>query len=543
MARRRKRGILGLGFSVAAMGALIAPSAASADHVTCSFTEPVLTIDINAAPGPTETGAVQRVGDDITVFNEPGVPEPCTGVTPTVTTTGTIDVNETVAPTGSNFRIFLTGGPFAPGPAEPGTTDEIEWDVDFDPGGSDTLTVVSGNAPAVADNVRFGANGATLLGNLNGDEATDVDSDITGSDVDVIAGNVNGGDDTFTGNGGTAVPGSTASTAAVMNLDGAAGNDTLTGGAGASNVVLGGADDDTLTGGPGGDTISPGAGNDTVNGLGATIDFVSYEGLTGGVTLDLGVATAQNTGGQGTETISNVENFIGSNGDDSVAGTITPNTLHGRGGNDTLNGDLGNDSFSGGDGTDVVSYSDAPSGISFSLAAAVGALQVTGGSGSDTLVDAAEVGGSAHLVENLIGGGFTDSLTGTTGDNDLTGLAGADTLTGLAGVDTLRGGTEADNFLALDATADTIDCTGGGADTGTFDPVETYTGCDPDGDGVLNFTDACPDEAGTLPNGCVPAPPVVTPTGQRAAALKKCKKKKTKKAKKKCKRKALKLPV
>jgi hypothetical protein len=41
-----------------------------------------------------------------------------------------------------------------------------------------------------------------------------------------------------------------------------------------------------------------------------------------------------------------------------------------------------------------------------------------------------------------------------------------------------------------------------------------------------------------------PAPPVCgQPTGQRAAALKKCKKKRSKKARKRCRRKANRLPV
>jgi hypothetical protein len=53
--------------------------------------------------------------------------------------------------------------------------------------------------------------------------------------------------------------------------------------------------------------------------------------------------------------------------------------------------------------------------------------------------------------------------------------------------------------------------------------------------------DQCPGTAGPQ-HGCL-APPVASTSGQRAAALKKCKKKRSKKARKKCRKKANKLPV
>ncbi len=65
---------------------------------------------------------------------------------------------------------------------------------------------------------------------------------------------------------------------------------------------------------------------------------------------------------------------------------------------------------------------------------------------------------------------------------------------------------------------------------------------DADGDGFGDETqDLCPTQTAT--QGNCPATPPLGPTGQRAAALKKCKKKKSKKARKKCKKRALKLPV
>ena len=65
---------------------------------------------------------------------------------------------------------------------------------------------------------------------------------------------------------------------------------------------------------------------------------------------------------------------------------------------------------------------------------------------------------------------------------------------------------------------------------------------DADGDKFGDETqDLCPTSAAT--QSACPPPPATTDTGQRASALKKCKKKRGKKARKKCRRKAAKLPV
>jgi CSLREA domain-containing protein len=72
--------------------------------------------------------------------------------------------------------------------------------------------------------------------------------------------------------------------------------------------------------------------------------------------------------------------------------------------------------------------------------------------------------------------------------------------------------------------------------------------CDPDddNDGVPDASDGCPTQANATSTGCPAVPTTTTtsgPTGQRAAALKKCKKKRTAKAKRKCRRKANQLPL
>ena len=93
-------------------------------------------------------------------------------------------------------------------------------------------------------------------------------------------------------------------------MKGFAGNDILNGDAG-DDTLNGGANNDTLNGGDNNDTLIGQDGNDTLNG-GSGIDTASYVGAVAGVTVALGTTTAQNTVGDGTDTLSSIENLIGS---------------------------------------------------------------------------------------------------------------------------------------------------------------------------------------------------------------------------------------
>jgi len=72
------------------------------------------------------------------------------------------------------------------------------------------------------------------------------------------------------------------------------------------------------------------------------------------------------------------------------------------------------------------------------------------------------------------------------------------------------------------------------------------TGANPNGTWILRFRDKCNGYTGSVAEAVLTldgTPPTSSSTGQRAAALKKCKRKKSKKARKKCKRRAMKLPI
>jgi Ca2+-binding RTX toxin-like protein len=233
----------------------------------------------------------------------------------------------------------------------------------------------------------------------------------------------------------------------IENITGSAFDDDLFGNAGA-NVVSGGdgddqlrgnGGDDTLLGGNGDDFLNGGAGNDTLDG-GAGWDRAAFAtGATAGVTVNLNVAGAQNTG-HGFDTLANIEHVSGTSFADTLTGNGGDNWLWGEGGNDMLSAGGGNDlvtvgpgnaTADGGGGTDAISFLDQISavaaGVTVSLALQ-GAAQATG-EGSMTLTG----------FENLSGSVANDILTGNAANNVIAGDSGNDVLNGGDGDDTLYG--------------------------------------------------------------------------------------------------------
>ena len=148
------------------------------------------------------------------------------------------------------------------------------------------------------------------------------------------------------------------------------GDDTIAGEGGA-DALYGGAGDDVLMGGDGDDFLHGGLGADELIG-GAGRDVVSYAlyqedpkggadrltGATGGIRADLMNPTV------GEDTLTGIEDIVGSVGDDTLAGDDLGNvivgneghdTILGRGGTDILSGGLGDDEIYGGDGQDWLS--------------------------------------------------------------------------------------------------------------------------------------------------------------------------------------------
>ncbi|MFN8232101.1 MAG: hypothetical protein U0V56_00990 [Actinomycetota bacterium] len=117
--------------------------------------------------------------------------------------------------------------------------------------------------------------------------------------------------------------------------------------------------------------------------------------------MNLATTTAQTTG-EGTDTVTNIENATGGSGsdfphrqrrrqrpgrgsgNDTLDGGDGNDTLRGSDGNDTLRSSLGDDSFDGGTGKDVIEFGLATSGVTVNLGST--SAQSTG-QGNDTLAN------------------------------------------------------------------------------------------------------------------------------------------------------------
>jgi Ca2+-binding RTX toxin-like protein len=125
---------------------------------------------------------------------------------------------------------------------------------------------------------------------------------------------------------------------------------------------------------------------------------------------------------------------FGETGDDTILGGAGNDQLDGGDGNDTLEGAAGSDGLIGGAGIDTASYAGSAAGVSVNLATGI----VSGG-------DAA--GDTLSGIEQVMGSGFADTLTGNAGANMLWGMGGGDVLTGGGGADVLKGGAGDDRFV------------------------------------------------------------------------------------------------
>lgn len=237
--------------------------------------------------------------------------------------------------------------------------------------------------------------------------------------------------------------GSTVSTITnVENIIGSINNDTLVGNSG-NNIFIGGKGDDAINGG---------TGTDTVN----------YS-LTAGVTVNLSTGTGAELHTDlytySTDTLTSIENVVGSAFNDTITGNSSSNVLTGGAGNDTIDG---------GTGTDTADYSTAYNAVKVSLTS-----KTASGQGTDSLLN----------IENVTGSRYSDSLTGNTGANTLYAGSGDDTVHGGAGNDILNGGSGSDTAYYTSATSavkvnlalTTAQITGG-AGTDTLISIESLTG-------------------------------------------------------------------
>ncbi|HUT48382.1 MAG TPA: Ig-like domain-containing protein, partial [Alphaproteobacteria bacterium] len=325
------------------------------------------------------------------------------------------------------------------------------------------------------DVLAAGAN--TMTGGVGNDSfigGTGADTITGGGGYDIIEGGAGG--DTLDGGVGIDTL-SYAASAAGVTVDLGAG--TASGGDAASDTIsnfeniIGSANADDLTGDAGANILVGAAGADTLDGAGDS-DTASYAASTLAVNVSLASGTGTGGDAQG-DVLTNIENLIGSDWDDTLTGNADDNVIEGG---------LGSDVIDGGNSIDTVSYVGSTAAVTVNL----GAGTASGG-------DAA--GDTISNVENLMGSNYDDALTGDTGDNTLSGGLGDDTLTGGDGNDTLSGDAGSDLLIGgagddvfLFGTGDGDDTVQGGLVGGWTDTIqlEGVTGDYLTGDWTLTLT-------------------------------------------------------
>ena len=265
-------------------------------------------------------------------------------------------------------------------------------------------------------------------------------------------------------------------------INGGDGNDTINARDG-DDIIDGGIGNDTINAGNGNDFIIDSGGDDTYNGNG-DIDTLSYLSAAGGVTVSLRVTAAQNTINAGTDTITGIENLIGSNFNDTLQTKNGVNVIEGRDGDDIIvvdGTDSYDDTFDGGNGYDIIR--------NFHVAAPLNGAESIYFDNETTFISIEEIDaqnqqirlGNATTIDftpflltdvvDIFASNLADNVTGSTGDDSILGRNGDDILNGGAGNDTIDGGGNNDT---INGGADNDSLNGGDGD----DTVNGGTGND-----------------------------------------------------------------
>ena len=297
--------------------------------------------------------------------------------------------------------------------------------------GTDTADYTSSTAGVTVDLQNATASG----GDAAGDTLTGIEN-VTGSNTaaDIIYGDANantidglGGNDFLEGGAGADVidggagwdnvrytrstSGVTVNLATNVSTGGHAQGDLLYNiealvGSNYDDTLIGNANINSLTGGSGNDILDGRDGNDTLAG-GIGTDTASYTAAASGVTVSLATGTAT---GQGSDTLTDIEN---------ITGSAYADTLTGNGSANVLAGGAGGDALDGGGGTDTADYTASTAAVTIDLQNATAS---GGDAASDTLTSIENVTGSNTAAA------IRDTIYGNANANAILGLGGNDIL-------------------------------------------------------------------------------------------------------------------
>lgn len=255
---------------------------------------------------------------------------------------------------------------------------------------------ISGLGNTTISNAITGANDSlsAITTTQTGAATLKVDASLSTVNLTFTGGTSTGNNSITSGSGNDVMTAGTGALIAVLG----AGADLATGGAGADNLS-GDAGNDTLIGGSGADTLVGGTGADSIDGGTGVADYFSAAGMSGvtdggavttsgavvnlsGATLvaadittatgglytanngagNINIATGQaaylgSTGNNlslNVDTLTNIENVIGSGGTDYIVTSATATIVDGGAGVDTIVGGAGADTITGGTGADLI---------------------------------------------------------------------------------------------------------------------------------------------------------------------------------------------
>ncbi|MCK9249250.1 MAG: hypothetical protein M0P31_09790 [Solirubrobacteraceae bacterium] len=332
---------------------------------------------------------------------------------------------------------------------------------------------VSIDAGAGNDTIDLGGVGSSVAGG-DGDDAIDASGVVGAARIDGGA----GADRIVVGGSGTVALGGAGNdqldatdAGGPVVLDGGAGSDLLIGGDHA-DLLAGGDGDDRLEGGLGANHLDGGAGGDVllagpdgspgeVLSGGGGYDTVSYENASDGVRVTVGAGADDGVPGEGDDVRGDVEQvvgtdgddvlqagpggttLVGSEGDDHLLGGPGPDVLLAGPGDDRLDGGPGvvRDEFEGGPGEDEITYGSRKGPLRIDMRSRV----PHGG-------EAGEGDVYRDPIERIVGGAGADRIDGQSGV--------AHVVLGGAGDDVIRVTESARD--AGDASADAVRCQGGG---------------------------------------------------------------------------------